>query len=80
MIGPVSLGSRFWSAYFYDNNGIRLELATSVADTALGVVGSVLQTEHEARAELATLFEDPAVVEEHLRAMRLLPGSTRQHE
>lgn len=74
VIGPVPLGSRFWSAYFYDNNGIRLELATSLADPELGIVGSVLQTEAEARSELATLFDDPGELEACLEKMRLLPA------
>ena len=39
VIGPVPLGGRFWSAYFYDNNGIRLELATSLADESLCRIG-----------------------------------------
>ena len=56
VIGPVSLGGRFWSAYFYDNNGIRLELATSLAGKEIDNVESVLQTEEEAREELATLL------------------------
>jgi catechol 2,3-dioxygenase-like lactoylglutathione lyase family enzyme len=72
VIGPVALGGRFWSAYFFDPNGIRLELATSRAPATVGVVESVLQTESEARAELTTLFDDPAVVEEWLRHMPLL--------
>jgi len=71
VIGPVSLGGRFWSAYFFDPNGIRLELATSRAPAALGVVESVLQTEDEVRAELATLFPDPAVVDAWLAKMPL---------
>jgi catechol 2,3-dioxygenase-like lactoylglutathione lyase family enzyme len=71
VIGPVPLGGRFWSAYFYDNNGIRLELATSLADADLSVVESVLQTEDEARAELATLFSNPAEVDHWLRQMPL---------
>ena len=75
IIGPVALGSRFWSAYFYDNNGIRVELATSLADPDLGVVGSVLQTEDEARKELMTLFDDHTIVEEYLKRMRLLPDA-----
>ena len=29
VIGPVALGGRFWSAYFLDPFGIRLEIATS---------------------------------------------------
>ena len=69
VIGPVPLGGRFWSAYFYDPNGIRLEIATSRAPAEQGVVESVLQTEEEARAELATLFADPAEVERWLARM-----------
>ena len=69
VIGPVPLGGRFWSAYFYDPNGIRLEIATSRAPAELGVVQSALQTEEEARAELATLFDDPKVVEAWLAKM-----------
>jgi catechol 2,3-dioxygenase-like lactoylglutathione lyase family enzyme len=74
VIGPVPLGGRFWSAYFYDNNGIRLELATSLADADLSVVESVLQTEAEVRAELATLFNDPTEVERWLQRMPLKAG------
>ena len=73
VIGPVPLGGRFWSAYFYDPNGIRLELATSLADESLNVVESVLQTEAEAKAELATLFDDPSEVERWLAQMPLKP-------
>lgn len=72
VIGPVHLGARFWSAYFYDNNGIRLELTTSLADASAGVVGSARQTEEEARAELETLFDDPAEVERWLKRMPLV--------
>jgi catechol 2,3-dioxygenase-like lactoylglutathione lyase family enzyme len=71
VIGPVSLGGRFWSAYLFDPNGIRLEFATSRAPAELGVVESVLQTPEEARAELATLFADPREVEKWLAAMPL---------
>jgi catechol 2,3-dioxygenase-like lactoylglutathione lyase family enzyme len=71
VVGPVPLGGRFWSAYFYDPNGIRLELATSLADERLTIVESVLQTEEEARAELETLFDDPKVVEGWLNKMPL---------
>lgn len=71
VVGPVSLGGRFWSAYFLDNNGIRLELATSLADETLGVVESAFQTEDEAREELASLFGDDSVVEQWLERMPL---------
>ena len=72
VVGPVPLGGRFWSAYFFDNNGIRLELATSLAPPGMGVVESVRQTEAEARAELATLLDDPAEIERWLAAMPLV--------
>jgi catechol 2,3-dioxygenase-like lactoylglutathione lyase family enzyme len=75
VIGPVSLGGRFWSAYLFDPNGIRLEFATSRAPAELGVVESVLQTPEEARAELATLFDDPAEVAKWLAGMPLLEES-----
>jgi catechol 2,3-dioxygenase-like lactoylglutathione lyase family enzyme len=71
VIGPVALGGRFWSAYFYDPNGIRLELATNRLPGAGDVIESVLQTEEEAREELATLFADPAQVQEWLGRMPL---------
>ncbi len=74
VIGPVPLGGRFWSAYFYDNNGIRLELATSLDDSTSSVVGSVLQTEAEARSELETLFTDSEVVDRWLDSMPLKGG------
>ena len=71
VIGPVPLGGRFWSAYFYDPNGIRLELATDRSGEDRSVVESVLQTGEEARAELETLFSDPREVEKWLRHMPL---------
>jgi catechol 2,3-dioxygenase-like lactoylglutathione lyase family enzyme len=74
VIGPVPLGGRFWSAYFFDPNGIRLEVATSRAPAEQGVVESVMQTEEEARAELATLFTDPAEVERWLARMPIKRG------
>ena len=69
--GPMSLGERFWSAYFFDPNGIRLELATSLAPEEVGIVGSARQTEEDARAELETLFDDPADIERWLAEMPL---------
>jgi catechol 2,3-dioxygenase-like lactoylglutathione lyase family enzyme len=69
--GPVPLGGRFWSAYFLDPFGTRLELATDRSGEKRGVVESVLQTEEEACAELETLFSDPAEVERWLARMPL---------
>ena len=71
VIGPLPLGGRFWSAYVFDPFGIRLELATDRSGVAQGVIDSVLQTEEEARAELATLFSDPQEVEKWLQQMPL---------
>ena len=67
--GPVPLGGRFWSAYFLDPFGVRLELATDRSGEKRGVIDSVLQTEEEARAELETLFSDPKEVEKWLDHM-----------
>jgi catechol 2,3-dioxygenase-like lactoylglutathione lyase family enzyme len=71
VIGPVPLGGRFWSAYLYDPNGIRLELATNLIEDDASAVESVLQTEAEARAELETLFDDSQIVDSWLRQMPL---------
>jgi len=71
VIGPVALGGRFWSAYFYDPNGIRLEFATNRLPNPGGVLESVLQTEEEARAELETLFEQDEQVQFWLDSMPL---------
>jgi catechol 2,3-dioxygenase-like lactoylglutathione lyase family enzyme len=71
VIGPVPLGGRFWSAYLFDPFGIRLEFATDRSGIKQSVVDSVLQTEEEARAELETLFSDPAEVEKWLAQMPL---------
>ena len=76
VIGPVALGGRFWSAYFYDPNGIRLELATSRLQTNEGVIESVRQTEEEARQELETLFSDQKEIQSWLDRMPLRPGNT----
>lgn len=65
--GPVPLGGRFWSAYFLDPFGTRLELATDRSGLQQSVVQSVRQSEAEARAELQTLFSDPAEVEKWVR-------------
>lgn len=71
VIGPVPLGGRFWSAYLCDPFGIRLEFATDRSGIEQGVVESVLQTELEARTELATLFDDSEMVDAWLARMPL---------
>ena len=37
VVGPVPLGGRFWSAYFLDPFGTRLELATDRSGGKLGL-------------------------------------------
>ena len=75
VIGPMALGGRFWSAYFYDPNGIRLELATNRLPVAGSVIESVLQSEDEAREELETLFQDSQQVQAWLDRMPLISKS-----
>jgi catechol 2,3-dioxygenase-like lactoylglutathione lyase family enzyme len=71
---PIDLGDGFLSVYFYDNNGIRLEVSTRAPGFDASVVESARQTEASARAELETLFDDPAEVETWLRCMPLKAG------
>jgi catechol 2,3-dioxygenase-like lactoylglutathione lyase family enzyme len=55
-----------WSFYFFDPNGIRLEVATDKGrhkPNDLDVVASCTQTPEEIRAELATLTDDRAWIE-----------------
>ena len=55
-----------WSFYFFDPNGIRLEVATDKGrhrPNDLDVVASCTQTKDEIRAELATLTDDAAWIE-----------------
>jgi len=68
--GPIDRKIRH-SIYFYDNNGIRLELTTSPAGEDFETVNSVLQTRAEARKELATLYTNPDELEHILDTMRL---------
>jgi catechol 2,3-dioxygenase-like lactoylglutathione lyase family enzyme len=69
-VGPLDRVIRH-SIYFYDNNGIRLELTTFPTGEDFETVGSVLQTRAEARRELATLYADAAELERVLDGMRL---------
>ena len=51
--------SRFWSAYFYDPNGIRLEFATDRGGSSRSVLESVLQTDDEASGRYGTPVWSP---------------------
>jgi catechol 2,3-dioxygenase-like lactoylglutathione lyase family enzyme len=63
-LGPIHVGAQTWSIYFFDPNGIRLEFSTQRGEgDEQRVVERWTQTRGEARAELATLVDDPAWVE-----------------
>lgn len=59
LIGPIPVGARTWSVYFFDPNGIRLELSYQEDDGEdIGVVERWTQTQGDALAELRTLSND----------------------
>ena len=62
--GPMDILPGLESVYFLDPNGIRLEACCQpAAGDEPTVIGSVLQTRDEARAELETMVVDAAWVE-----------------
>lgn len=64
LIGPIAVGAGTVSVYFFDPNGIRLELSCQAGDGAdIRIVGRWTQTRDEALAELRTLSEDAAWLE-----------------
>ena len=69
-VGPIDLGIR-WSIYFFDNNGIRLEITTVTDTEDFNAVATVLQTEEAARAELSTLYESEEELGAVLTSMTL---------
>jgi catechol 2,3-dioxygenase-like lactoylglutathione lyase family enzyme len=71
LLGPFHLGGRFYSIYFFDPNGIRLEITTDLTQPDYDVITSVYQTEAEAREELETLYDSPAEVQRILARMPL---------
>jgi catechol 2,3-dioxygenase-like lactoylglutathione lyase family enzyme len=77
LTGPIPVGADTWSVYFFDPNGIRLELSYQSGDgDDPRVVARWTQTREEALAELRSLSDDKdwlAQVTEHLPAGR--PGS-----
>ena len=59
LIGPVNVGAQTWSLYFFDPNGIRLELSWQEYDEDdVQVVKRWTQTQAEALQELETLNVD----------------------
>lgn len=71
--GPLlSVPPTTWSFYFFDPNGIRLEICTNKAahrDRPLEVIGSCLMSRDDMRRELETLSSDRAWVEKILDSM-----------
>lgn len=66
IFGPIlSVPPSTWSFYFFDPNGIRLEVSANEdqGDGSPEVVGSVTQTDDELRAELLALSDDPDWIE-----------------
>lgn len=74
LIGPIPVGAGTFSVYFFDPNGIRLELSYQSGDGPdPQVVARWTQTRDEALAELRTLSDDErwlAHVTGHLPATR----------
>ena len=69
-VGPIDRVIRH-SIYFYDNNGIRLELTTFPTGDDFETVNSLFQTRAQAKSELATLYKDPDELEHVLDGMSL---------
>ena len=68
LIGPIPVGARTWSVYFYDPNGIRLELSYQEGDgEAIGVVARWTQSREQALAELRSLSDDARWLEQVTR-------------
>ena len=68
-LGPLDVGCDTWSIYFFDPNGIRLEVATDKGQhrpNDLDVVKSCTQTRDEIRAELESLTDDTPWIERML--------------
>jgi catechol 2,3-dioxygenase-like lactoylglutathione lyase family enzyme len=61
-LGPLAPAPGILSIYFFDNNGIRLEVTwvPNDAEADISVIAWATQSQSEALAELATLESDPA--------------------
>ena len=60
---PVYMGGKSYSVYFFDPNGIRLEVSADLEHDDCPRTEAGLMTEAGMRAELATLYDDPAAVD-----------------
>jgi len=76
---PLYVGWRLYSVYFYDPNGIRLEVTADLEHDDCPRDESLLQSLEEVRAELRTLYPDAAELErvmEYVVALdRPVPGA-----
>ena len=76
---PLSLGWRLYSVYFYDPNGIRLEVTADLEHDECPRFESLLQTEDDVRAELRTLYPDEEELERVMESVialdRPVPGA-----
>jgi catechol 2,3-dioxygenase-like lactoylglutathione lyase family enzyme len=74
LIGPIPVGAKTWSMYFFDPNGIRLEYSWQEDDgDDVQVVQRWTQSQDEIREELETLTDDTGWIRErtaHLPARR----------
>ncbi len=74
LIGPIPVGAGTWSVYFFDPNGIRLELSYQEGDgDDIRVIERWTQTRDEALAELRSLSDDTRWLEQvtrHLSVQR----------
>ncbi|HXP31560.1 MAG TPA: VOC family protein [Stellaceae bacterium] len=60
-LGPINVGAGTYSIYFFDPNGIRLEVSCQPKDgDDIRVIEAWTQTKTQALAELRTLKSDPA--------------------
>jgi catechol 2,3-dioxygenase-like lactoylglutathione lyase family enzyme len=79
-VGPLEIEQRWWSLYFFDPNGIRLEITAHLVEASTDRALVPLQTEAEVRAELRTLYDSEAEIDRLIADMPLLldapgPGS-----
>jgi catechol 2,3-dioxygenase-like lactoylglutathione lyase family enzyme len=74
LLGPIMVGAGTWSIYFIDPNGIRLEFSYQEGDgDDVRVLERWTQTRDEALAELRTLSQDAAWLDQataHLPSAR----------
>lgn len=76
-VGPLEIEQRWWSLYFFDPNGIRLEITAHLVEASTDRALVPLQTEAEVRAELRTLYDSEAEIDRLIADMPLLLDAPR---